>query len=153
MSTNEIKELLKGKHFASRMAFAKTAVEPNVNLKQDLYGIKETKDVFDFGFDLSSAINESLEDGKINLLDAPNFFKVVGSGVSAINGIKNVKRELLNLTSNERRELEEHAINRLGVTVTNEELLDILAESINIGLSAFVLSDKIVGYKKRNETA
>ena len=148
MEKKDIEKRIKN---AGRTPQAKSAtVEPTFEVPK--LGVKETKEAFDFGFDLAEAGRKSLEDGKVNFLDVPNFIKPLRSGMAAVNGIQQVKNELLDLDLKERKELEDHARTRLNTEIDdNDKLVEIISEAISISLSAFVLADKITTYRKDNE--
>ena len=72
----------------------------------EILGIKETKEVLNFGFDLLEAIIKSLEDKKFSIVtDAPRFVPVIFSAAKAFAGVELVKQELTDLTEDEQNEL------------------------------------------------
>lgn len=72
----------------------------------EILGIKETKEVLNFGFDLLEAILKSLEDKKFSIVtDAPRFVPVIFSAAKAFAGVELVKQELTDLTEDEQDEL------------------------------------------------
>ena len=60
--------------------------------------VKDTLECLDFGFKCQQAITESLLDGKVNLLDVANVLKPLMAAGSAIEGFRNVRTEMQNLT-------------------------------------------------------
>ena len=69
------------------------------------YGIKETKELLEFGFKLQGAIVDAAADGQVNLADAPLFFPPLMASVKAFGGIQGVSAELVNLDEVEKAEL------------------------------------------------
>ena len=75
-------------------------------MSEQVLGIKETKEILTFGFDLLEAILKSLEDKKFSIVtDAPRFVPVIFSAAKAFSGIELVKEELKDLTPEEQEEL------------------------------------------------
>lgn len=68
-------------------------------------GIKETKDLVRFGLSLGKGIQEAMEDGKIDLLDAMKFLPVLKDLKPAIEGAKEIPAELKDMDDEERAEL------------------------------------------------
>ena len=67
--------------------------------------LKETKELLEFGFALQEGIVKSLNDGKLNILDVPSFFKAALKAPAAIGGINLVGPELLDLQPEEKEAL------------------------------------------------
>lgn len=78
-------------------------------------GTQETKEALDFLFDLTDAIINSLEDGKVNLLDAPKFLKPIRSAGKGIGSINQVPKEIVDMTSDEWKELSEFVSERFQI--------------------------------------
>jgi len=75
-------------------------------MPNNVLGVKETKEVLNFGFDLLEAIIKSLEDKRFSIItDAPRFVPVIFSAAKAFSGIELVKEELKDLTEDEEGEL------------------------------------------------
>lgn len=64
-------------------------------------GIKQTEEVIALLPSVAKALEESLKDGKINILDAPKFFPVLGDIRVAIDGAKEIPAELADLSKEE----------------------------------------------------
>jgi hypothetical protein len=64
-------------------------------------GIAETLDMVDFATTFGNAVDSSLEDGKISILDITKFFTVFGKVGQAIDGATKIPSELNDLTSEE----------------------------------------------------
>lgn len=71
----------------------------------EVYGIKETKEVVVFGLDLALALQAANADGKVNMLDAPLFWKPVKEAPEAIEGAAQVFKEFSDLDAEEVGEL------------------------------------------------
>jgi hypothetical protein len=67
--------------------------------------IKETKELVGFGLHLASAIKDAMDDGKMNILDFPKFFKVLKKLKPALDGIEMIPSELKDLDDAEKAEL------------------------------------------------
>ena len=83
-------------------------------MSNEVLGVKETKEVLNFGFDLLEAIIKSLDDKKFSIVtDAPRFVPVIFSAAKAFAGIELVKAELQDLTDEEMNELIDELKRRL----------------------------------------
>ena len=130
---------------------SKAPAVPAVDFDIPSFGIKETKEVFDFAFDFAEAGDKALEDGRLTLGDIPDSLKPLRSILPAINGIKMVVDELLDLDAQERIELENHASAKLGAFVAIDELHDIITDAISLSLGLITLGSKINSFRKRDE--
>lgn len=86
-------------------------------------GIEETKELLEWGFAVQEAISGSLEDGKINLADAPRFFPALVKSAKGIGGINKVGAELLDLSPTEEVELLDFVRERFDLPDDRLELL------------------------------
>ena len=69
-------------------------------------GIKELKELVNFGLKLGEAVDKSLaDDGKLTLTDAPNLYPAVMAAGPGVMGISSVYAELKDLDSEEAQEL------------------------------------------------
>ena len=94
----------------------------------EILGIKETKEVLNFGFDLLEAIIKSLEDKKFSIVtDSPRFVPVIFSAAKAFAGIELVKQELLDLTEEEQDELIAELKQRFNL---NNDAVELLVEDV-----------------------
>ena len=93
-------------------------------MSNEVLGIKETKEVLNFGFDLLEAIIKSLEDKKFSIVtDAPRFVPVIFSAAKAFSGIELVKEELKDITEEEQQELIAELKKRFDLKNDNVEIL------------------------------
>lgn len=79
------------------------------------YGIKETKDLFSLVGATVTAVEASLEDGKINLIDLGNFVTALAALPAAITGIQEIPKEITDLDDDEIEQLR----NEFGDVVNN----------------------------------
>ena len=94
----------------------------------EILGIKETKEVLNFGFDLLEAIIKSLEDKKFSIVtDAPRFVPVIFSAAKAFAGVELVKQELTDLTEEEQDELVSELKKRFDL---KNDLIETLLEDV-----------------------
>jgi len=98
------------------------------------YGIKETKELLDFGFKLQDAIVAASEDGTVNFADLPTFFPPLMASPKAFGGIQGVGAELVNLDAAEKEELLAFARERFEIDDEGLEMLieDTLAEVLDL---------------------
>ena len=108
--------------------------------------IKETKELLEFGFNLQDAIRTSNSDGKITIMDAPNFFPVLMAGVRGIGGIQLVGAELLDLEDAEKNELIEFA--RETFNLPDDQLEILIEDTIAFLLDAAKLASRWGSYRK-----
>jgi len=93
-------------------------------MSNEVLGIKETKEVLNFGFDLLEAIIKSLDDKKFSVVtDAPRFVPVIFSAAKAFAGIELVKAELQDLTDEEMNDLIDELKKRFDLKNDAVELL------------------------------
>ena len=93
-------------------------------MSNEVLGIKETKEVLNFGFDLLEAIIKSLDDKKFSIVtDAPRFVPVIFSAAKAFAGIELVKAELQDLTDEEMNDLIDELKKRFDLKNDAVELL------------------------------
>lgn len=86
-------------------------------------GIKETKELLTWIWDLTDAIEKSAADGKVDWIDIPNFIPVAQSSVGAFAGIQKVGAELLDLDSQEQAQLMDFSRARFDLSDDQLELL------------------------------
>jgi len=98
------------------------------------YGIKETKELLEFGFKMQKAIVAAASDGKVDLTDAPLFFPPLMASVKAFGGIQGVSAELLNLDDVEKKELLDFARESFDLPDDQLEMLieDTIAEILDL---------------------
>jgi hypothetical protein len=107
-------------------------------------GTQETKEALDFLFDLTDAIIKSLEDGKVNLLDAPKFLKPFKSASSGISGINIIPKEIIDMDDQEWDELAKHVAERFDLKNDNIEadIENILKRAGQLALAIKNIYDK-----------
>lgn len=113
----------------------------------ETYGIKETKELLDFGFKLQNAIMGALEDKKINVvIDAPKFLPALIAAPKAINGINFVGRELADLDDVERKELSDFIRERFELSDASLEI--IIEDTIDQILALAKIATRWAKYRK-----
>ena len=68
-------------------------------------GIQDLEELLDFGYTAYQAIADANSDGKINWLDLPKLMPVFVKAGAAIDGIKNIPKQLLDLDDQEQQRL------------------------------------------------
>lgn len=92
------------------------------------YGIKETKELLAFMIDFGEAMDKSLEDKKLSVVDAMNFAGVFMAMPAAFEGIGLVPKELKDMDDVERAELVKYVEEELDLASdkTEEKIEDAL---------------------------
>lgn len=103
-------------------------------------GIKETKELLVWIWDLVEGIQKSAEDGQVNFMDVPNFLPLIQSSTSAFGGIQKVTAEILDLDDAEQAEIVELARNRFDIP--DDMLERRIEDSIDQALSILRLSQR-----------
>jgi len=102
-------------------------------------GIKETQEAFNWFFDLTDAIVSSIEgDGKVTVMDAPNFFKAATGAPAALTGADKIPLEILGMSKEQ-----EEKIKQLIVTRFNLSNQDIEVHYENILMSLIQLARNV----------
>ena len=86
-------------------------------------GIKELKELLDFGFDMVDAIEKSLDDNKISLSDLPKFIPALTTSGKAFGGLQLVGAEIKDLDDDEMAELMAFARQRFDLPDDSLEFL------------------------------
>jgi len=103
-------------------------------------GIKETIESLNWFFDLTDSIVSSIKgDGKVTVMDAPNFFKAATGAPGALAGADKIPLEILGMSKEQ-----EEIIKQLIVTRFNLSNQDIEVHYENI-LIAFIQLVRNVG--------
>jgi len=110
------------------------------------YGIKETKELLDFGFKLSGAIMDASADGTVNLTDAPLFFPPLMASVKAFGGIQGVSAELVDLDEVEKAELLDYV--RGQFDLPDDQLEMLIEDTIALVLDLVKLGGRWAKYRK-----
>lgn len=66
------------------------------------FGIEETKELLEFGFDLKDFLADAKADGKIGFRDAFKLPGLIKSGFKGFGGIEKVRDELMDIDSQEK---------------------------------------------------
>jgi hypothetical protein len=85
--------------------------------------IKETKELVQFLTILANSTDLALADGKFNFLDFGLFFQLIPQLSPALNGLKNVPEEILDVDAAERAELVQLIEQTLQLRAPNTEVL------------------------------
>lgn len=101
-------------------------------------GIKETKELLEFGFALQKGIVASLEDKKISLTDFPNFMPAIVKSTSAFGGIQQVKAEMLDLSDEEKKELIEFARDKFDLD--DDDLEKLIEDTLVVLIDLFEIA-------------
>ena len=99
-------------------------------------GTTELKELLTFAFKLAKGVDETLEDGKVNLvLDAPKFIPALMAAPKAFAGIANVLLELEDLDEEEQKELMEWAKGEFDLR--DDRLEASIEEAVNLALHVY----------------
>lgn len=103
-----------------------------------MIGIKETKELLEFGFAMQKAIAGALADDKINFMDAKHLLAIIKPAAQGLGGISRVKAELLDLDDDEQAELVAFAAERFDLE--NDELEKLIEDTMDQVLDLVQLS-------------
>lgn len=103
------------------------------------YGIKETKEVIDFGFALGAGIVAAKADGKIDLGDLPLVLPIFVSAAPALADISMVPKELADISAEEAEELVAYVAAKIPSITDRPKILKIVSCSLKFGLAAIAL--------------
>lgn len=104
--------------------------------------IDNLKELVSLVFEMGEAISESLEDGKISIMDAPHFvgiFKKIGP---ALEGIDEIPAELADIDDAELDELIDFISEEFDID--NEELEAKVEEGLELGLKLAHFVSKVI---------
>lgn len=102
------------------------------------YGIKESKEVIDFAIGMGVGVSASLQDGKINFLDLPNFMPALLKAIPALEGIDLVSLEFMDLKPEEAEELKIYVKEQL--KLEDDKLEEFIEDAFAVVLSIFMLA-------------
>ena len=111
------------------------------------YGIKETKEMIGFSLAVTTAVVDSMEDGRIGITDALNFFGALKKAPAAFSGFSQIPAELNDLDEAEIEELIEYV--RGEFDYPDELVKDMVLKSIKIGAGIYDLVGDISAFRKR----
>ena len=109
-------------------------------------GIKETKELLDFGFKLQKAVSAALENGKVGVADFPEFFPALMASAKAFSGAEKVPSELADLSEEEIGELVAFAEERFDLP--NDGLEMLVEETIEMALKVIALGADWAAYRR-----
>jgi hypothetical protein len=112
------------------------------------YGIKETKELLDFGFKLQSAITRSHEDGKFSpILDTPKFLPALLAAPRAFAGANLIPAELADLDDAEREEL--MAFVRERFELADRELEILIEDTLDLMLDLYRIANRYASLRRK----
>lgn len=94
-------------------------------------GIKETKELVEFGLVLSKSLKSALADGSVGFGDLGELYAIVTAASPALSGIEQVPAELSDISAAEFEELEALVVKIVGV-VAKEEVAMIAQQALAI---------------------
>lgn len=100
-------------------------------------GFKETKEVLDAMIALGKAIEASMEDDKLNLLDVPNFIPFLTKILPAIEGVEQVPFEFKVAEKAEIEELKDYLKSNLDLQ--DDQLETFIEDAFKVALDIFML--------------
>ncbi len=109
--------------------------------------MKETKELLKLGIELQKALTDSLEDGKVNLLDLGEFIPVIAAAGKAIDGIGKVKAELSSMTPDQKAELKAYVSSEFDLSDDQLELL--IEDTLNTLLEIYELTKRWSSFRKK----
>lgn len=93
--------------------------------------IEQTRDLVLFGIQLSTIIRADLEDGKMSIFEILGLIKLIGPAQTAIEGIEQVPGELLDLDSEEAKEIFDAIREAVGSNLDDERARAIAKDSLD----------------------
>ena len=112
-----------------------------VTTEVESYGIVESKQVLKFGISIGEAIDLSLENDKIGLEDAMNFYDAVLAAGPAFDNIAMVPKELGDLDQGERDELLAYAKDEFDIS--DDKLEAVVEEALTTALQVYKLVETV----------
>lgn len=111
------------------------------------YGIKELKELLDFGLSLGMAVDKSYaNDGKITLIDAALLLTPAMKAPAAFSGLDIALLELKDLDDAEKQELQEHV--KASFDIADDKLEAIVEGALSVAIS---VAKVLALLKKSNE--
>ena len=99
------------------------------------YGIKETKEMLDLGFELAKAGKAALADGKVNFFDLPVIIPVFAKVGPAVDGAAMIPAELGDIDEFESKELIDYAKAKLPEIVDDAFIKNRILVYLKAGLA------------------
>lgn len=111
-----------------------------------MYGTKETEDLLLFVAKLGNAIDNALEDGKVNLLDINQVFSPAAAAKPAFEGATEIPKELGDLDSEEAAYLVQVFGNELDLD--NDVAEELTTEGLAVAAALVAYVNKLRGVRK-----
>ena len=105
------------------------------------YGVKESKELLKFSISIGEAIDLSLDNGKIGLEDAMNFYNAVLAAGPAFDNISTVAKELSDLDEGEREELLAYAKDEFDIS--NDKIEAVVEEALATAMQVYKLVETV----------
>jgi len=109
-------------------------------------GTKDLEEAVDFAFNIADAIEESLEDGKITIGDAPKFLKTFITSAGAVEGINNVPAQIGDLDADELERIVTKIKARFDID--DDKLEQYIEEAFTAGVNLAVSIKNIMSLRK-----
>jgi len=110
-------------------------------------GIKETKELLGFLLGLSNALGESLEDGKVTLIDIASLATPLLDAPEALTGLTEIPSELSDLDDAEREEILAYAKEEFSIPETCVE--EIVECAFDAAAQLTILVQKLIAACKK----
>lgn len=94
------------------------------------HGIKELKEALEFGYAGFNAFTAANADGKVNWTDLPLLMPMISKASAAMNGIKKIKDELLDLNDDEQAEVIALTRDYYG-NISDHECVELIEQTVN----------------------
>ena len=109
-------------------------------MENQKYGIQETIDVVDFVTSLGNAVDSSLSDGKINLMDITKFWDTFGVASDAFKGLKEIPKELGDLDEQEAQAVKDRF--QEGLKIDNPAIENVAVKGfvVSVALAEFIVA-------------
>jgi hypothetical protein len=109
-------------------------------------GIKELTEVIDFLFDVAEAVQNSNEDGKITIGDAPKFLRGLMKAPAAIGGANVIPQEIADLSEEELKQITDRIKERFDIE--DDKLEAYVENAIVSGASCALNISRIINLRK-----
>lgn len=100
-------------------------------------GITETKELAGFLCSLGNAIGKSVDDGDFGFTDVIHFVDALKKAFAALSNLGEIATEMVDLSGDERRELQEYIIKEFDIPQDTAEI--IVESGLDIALDLFAL--------------
>lgn len=115
------------------------------------HGIKDLKEIVIFFCRFGNAVDASLEDGKVSITDATNFYKPLKAIPDAYDGASNAFVQFKDMDAVEKKELVDTVVLELDLTfdVVEEIIEEIISSALDFYLNYKKISTLIKTKKKK----